>query len=335
MKRIINILLLTTTLLMTGCGGHSPIDPDSVRPGLYPIDFGISADLEVESKAAIDNNNYTSHRFTALGNLTVDGAMQSNLFGAYGAEVSYVSSKWTYAPLRYWQPGSYVFAGVMPHGVGEATFNSNNQLTLDFGTGGFNLSENQHDLMVAFDNQTVLRASEASAVDFDFDHQLSLLSIKGAYKESNGKIRVDKIEVYGNSAKTKGNMVFAHDGTSNTINATYELDPQSITNSGNVFQTIEGAWELLPSATSTEIVSDLLVFPEECEEFYIAVTYTDLYGSTNQVQTTKTSPKLEADWERGKKYTYTFNVNLDHITFAEPTVTNWISGGSVDTDIEM
>lgn len=335
MKRITNILLLTATLLMTGCGGHSPIDPEPEQSNLHPISFGISADIEVVSKAVIDNTNLTSQKFMALGNLTVDGVQQTGLFGANGTEVSHSNGAWTYSPLRYWQPGTYSFAGVMPSGVGTASLSANNQLTISFGDDGFNLAENQHDLMVAFDSQTVQSASTATAVDFDFDHQLSLITIKGAYKESKGKIRVDKIEVYGNSAKTKGNMVFAHDGTSNTINATYELDPQSITNSGNVFQTIEGAWELLPSATSTEIVSGLLVFPEECEAFYIAVTYTDLYGSTNQVQTTKTSPKLEADWERGKKYTYTFNVNLDHITFTEPTVTNWLSGGSVDTDIEM
>ena len=315
-----------------GCGGHSPIDPDPVRPDLYPINFGISADLEVESKAVIDNNNVTGFSFVALGNLTVDGEQQTNLFGENGKNVYYENDAWTYSPLRYWQPGSYEFAAVMPLMGYTPSFNASNQLTLNFAN-GFNLASSQTDLMVAFDSRRFPSASAAEPVNFSFEHQMSLVVINGAYKETSGKIRVDKIEVYGNTAKTAGNMVFTHDGTK--INASYSLDSQSVTDEDNVYQTIEGAWELAPSASSTEIVSGLLVFPEECDEFYIAVTYTDAYGSTNQVQTKKTSQKLEANWERGKKYTYTFNLYLDHISFGKPTVTDWVSGGNVDTGIEM
>ena len=361
---------------MTGCGGHSPIDPDPVRPGLYPIDFGISADLEVESKATLiegdtfDENgslvkkgNYKDFGFITLSNLTVDANsdMQPSIFGANGTEVKYVSNAWTYSPLRYWQAGTYNFVGVMPSSIFNATHNhtsttqpgtgsasltetaNGSQLTLNFGTNGFDLASNQHDLMVAFDNVSNTEGlmgkpdpdndNKIRAVNFNFQHQLSLVIIKGVNKESMGKIRIDKIEVYGNTAKTAGNMVFTHDGTK--INASYSLDSQSVTDEDNVYQTIEGAWELAPSAPSTEIVSALLVFPEECDEFYIAVTYTDAYGSTNQVQTKKTSQKLEANWERGKKYTYTFNLYLDHISFGKPTVTDWVSGGNVDTGIEM
>ena len=328
----LNINPLSSHAHIFGCGGHSPIDPDPVKPGLYPIDFGISADLEVESKTVIDNNNVTGFTFVALGNLTVNGEQQTNLFGENGKIVYYENDAWTYSPLRYWQPGSYEFAAVMPFVGYTPSFNASNQLTLNF-TNGFNLASSQTDLMVAFDSRTVQSVSSATPVKFDFEHQMSLVVIKGAYKETAGKIRVDKIEVYGNTAKTAGNMVFTHDGTK--INASYSLDSQSVTDEDNVYQTIEGAWELTPSAASTEIVSGLLVFPEECDEFYIAVTYTDAYGTTNQVQTTKTSPNLEPAWERGKKYTYTFNVNLDHISFGEPTVTEWVSGGSVDTGIEM
>ena len=330
MKRITNILLLTVTLLMAGCGGHSPIDPEPVRPSLYPIDFGISADLEVESKAVIDDSNFETNKFTALGNLTVDGVQQS-VFGTTGVHVSYVANAWTYSPIRFWQPGEYVFAGVMPSAAGTASFSANNELTINFGTEGFDLSATQHDLMVAFDSQDVQSASTAEPVDFDFEHQLSLVVINGAYKETAGKVSVDKIEVFGNTAKTAGNMVFTHDESE--ISASYSLDSQSVTDEDNVYQTIEGAWELVPSSTSTNIVSGLLVFPEECD-FSIVVTYTDRYGDKDGVQKTK-SATLHSNWEHGKKYTYTFNVNLDHISFGEPTVTDWVSGGNVDTGIEM
>jgi hypothetical protein len=123
------------------------------------------------------------------------------------------------------------------------SFSASNQLTLNFAN-GFNLASSQTDLMVAFDSRTVQSVSSATPVKFDFEHQLSLVVIKGAYKETAGKIRVDKIEVYGNTAKTAGNMVFTHDGTK--INASYSLDSQSVTDEDNVYQTIEGAWEWTP-----------------------------------------------------------------------------------------
>ena len=150
-----------------GCGGHSPIDPDPVRPGLYPIDFGISADLEVESKTVIDNSNVTDFSFVALGNLIVDGEQQTNLFDNNRAHVSYQNDAWTYSPLRYWQPGSYEFAAVMPFIAGYTpSFSASNQLTLNFGANGFNLASSQADLMVAFDSRTVQSASAATPVNF-------------------------------------------------------------------------------------------------------------------------------------------------------------------------
>ena len=311
----------------------------------------IEGDTFDENGNLVKEGNYKDFGFIALSNLTVDANSdrQPSIFGANGTEVKYVSNAWTYSPLRFWQTGTYNFAGVMPSSIFNATHNhtattqpgtgiasltettDGSQLTLNFGPNGFNLAETQTDLMVAFDSQTVQNASSATPVDFNFAHQLALVTIEGVYKESAGKIRVDKIEVYGNTAKTAGNMVFTHDGSE--INASYSLDSQSVTDVDNVYQTIEGAWELAPSSTSTNIVSSLLVFPEECD-FSIVVTYTDRYGDKDGVQKTK-SATLPSNWERGKRYTYTFNVNLDHISFGEPTVTDWVSGGNVDTGIEM
>ena len=322
---------------MTGCGGHSPIEPDPVGAEGRPIQFGITSHLEVESKAVIDGENYKNHSFTALGNLTVDEVQQTNIFGAEGAEVSFDpatngnAGAWTYSPLRYWQTGSYFFAGVMPSEAGAASFTETNELTLTFASGGFSLAEAQADLMVAFDAQTVQSTSAATPVNFNFQHQLALVIIKGVNKESMGKIRIDKVEVYGNTAKTDGNMVFTYDGSS--IDADYELDPESVTDADNVYQTFTGSWVLSPSTTSTEIVSGLLVFPEYCD-FSIVVTYTDYYGDKAGVQTTK-SKTLASQWERGKKYTYTFGVSLDDIIFGEPTVQPWDNTGVFDSGIEM
>jgi hypothetical protein len=70
MKRTLNILM-TTLLILTGCQDKPSLDLVPGPSETYPIQFGISADLEVESKAVIDKNNVTEFSFVALGNLTV------------------------------------------------------------------------------------------------------------------------------------------------------------------------------------------------------------------------------------------------------------------------
>lgn len=336
-------IFLTALLLLTGCAEHPLTDFEVGNEGEKPIEFGLSSDFSVGSKAAIDDGtnytDYTDYGFIVQAGLTVasektESWKTNTVFGSNGTEVTYGTDGWGYSPARYWQYGSYSFAGAMPSSAGfTASLDAatHKQLTLHFGDGGYDLRAGQDDIMVGFKTVDVQSASSAPTVNFNFEHQMSLVVINGAYKETAGKIRVDKIEVYGNTAKTVGNMVFTHDETK--INASYSLDSQSVTDEDNVYQTIEGAWELLPSTPITTIVPGLLVFPEECD-FSIVVTYTDLYGNKDGVQKTK-SAALHSNWERGKKYTYTFNVNLDHISFAEPTVTDWVSGGNVDTGIEM
>ncbi len=286
-----------------------------MRPDLYPIDFGISADLEVESKTVIDNSNVTGFSFVALGNLTVDGEQQTNLFGDDGANVFYENDAWTYSPLRYWQPGSYEFAAVMPLMGYIPSFNASNQLTLNFAN-GFNLASSQTDLMVAFDSRTVQSASAAEPVNFSFEHQLALVTIEGASKDPNTNgIKVTGIKVFGNSAKTSGNMTFAN--SQGTVSATYTLT--GATTSSSPYKTFLAAdeagpqttddWTLVaPAADGTPVydvlIPELIVFPETCE-FTIVVNYTE--GGNPKTMT----GTLSATWEAGKKYTYRFHLASD------------------------
>ena len=321
MKRTTNILLLTLTLLMTGCGGHHGID-DLMPEGWeqLPIQFGISSDLEVESKAGIDNSNVTEHGFLAFGNLTVDGVQQTDLFGTTGATVLYddATSAWTYSPLRYWQTGSYAFAAVMPYLTAYTpSFNADNELTLDFGTNGFDLASNQHDLMVAFDAQTVQSTSTATPVNFDFQHQLALVTIEGASKDPNTTgIQVTGIKVYGNSARTTGDMVFTNN--EGTITSTYTITGS--TTSAAPFKTfsyLEDAgsettddWTLAaPAADGTlaydVLIPELIVFPETEVTFTIVVNYTEGGNAKTMTGT------LTATWQAGMKYTYKFHLASD------------------------
>lgn len=316
MKRTLNILM-TTLLILTGCQDKPSLDPVPGQSETYPIQFGISADLEVESKTVIDNSNVTEFSFVALGNLTVGEEQQTNLFGENGVNVSYENDAWTYSPLRYWQPGSYKFAAVMPFIAGcTPSFSASNQLTLNFGANGFNLASSQTDLMVAFHSKPNQIPSSAKPVDFDFDHQLSLITIEGASKDNNtAGINVTDIKVYGNSARTVGNMVFINN--EGTVTSQYTL--MGTTTSASPYMTFlaideagtetEYDWRLTqPSADGTPVydvlIPELIVFPETCT-FTIVVNYTE---NGNQKTMTGTLP---ATWEAGKKYTYRFHLASD------------------------
>lgn len=339
MKRTTDILILTAVLILTGCKGVSSLEPETGTSAPRPIEFGISSDLTVGSKAVIDNTNYKAHGFTALGVLTVNEADAGRQVFAENTVVTYNTSaaSWTYSPLRYWQPGSYVFAGVMPGTGYTATFDAGNTLTLTFADGGFDLASTQTDLMVAFDKETVTSTSAAGPVDFNFAHQMALVTIEGASKDPNTPgITVKEIKVYGNSKKTAGNMVFTYDKTANTFTSSYGLD--ALSTSTDVYKTITRPDDLTGAAATADwtlayntydvLVPELLVFPQECD-FTIVVSYTE--GGSQKTMT----GTLEADWEAGKKYTYSFSLAKD-ITF-KVNVAQWGSeevsdGDTTDSD---
>jgi hypothetical protein len=170
--------------------------------------------------------------------------------------------------------------------------------------------------MVAFDSRTVQSASAATPVDFNFDHQLALVTIEGASKDPNTDgIQVTGIKVFGNSAKTSGNMTFANN--QGTVSATYTLT--GATTSSSPYKTFLAAdeaglqatddWTLVaPAADGTPVydvlIQGLIVFPETCE-FTIVVNYTE--GGNPKTMT----GTLPATWEAGKKYTYRFHLASD------------------------
>ena len=333
-------------LLLTGCGKHPLPDFEAENEGGKPIEFGISSDFSVESKAAIDGTNYTDYGFIVQAGLTVASEKTetwktNTVFGSDGTEVTYGTDGWGYSPARYWQYGSYSFAGAMPSSAGfTASLDAatHKQLTLHFGEGGYDLRAGQDDIMVGFKTVDVQSASSAPTVNFNFEHQLALVVIKGASLEPRTSIRIDKIEVYGNNFRTVGDMTFYQNGSS----IVSEYVPTGPTSRTNVFQTLTppaGTSWILPATASgavpqyTTLVPGLLVFPEACE-FSIIVTYSDYYGGGAGIQSTKTGT-LSVDWQRGMKHEYTFGVTLDDITFAEPTMRPWLPGDAVDTEIQM
>ena len=335
MKRTINILL-AMAFILAGSKGPSSLEPDVLQSEDYPIEFAVSCNLSVESKAVI--NDPTG--FVALGGLTTaDEWMTNQIFGDNGTEVTPTSNNtWTYSPVRYWQPGSYVFAGVMPSALSctpSLSANNHKQLTLDFGTDGFDLSATQTDLLVAFDEVFVESTATAGPVDFDFAHQFALVVIQGASVDPNTKgIEIQNVKVYGNTKSTTGNMVFTYaPATGNipsVITSSYTLSSTKTTLNAP-YKSLDGEWALVkPGADGlvyNAIVSDLLVFPEQCT-FNIAITYKE-----DNITKTRIG-SLSANWAAGKKYTYSFNLAAD-ISFSV-SVSDWTTAHvNKDTPIEI
>lgn len=356
MKRIFHILLVTVPLL-AGCKDHPSLDLDSVMDDSCPIEFGIDDELTVDSKVAIDNSNYQESGFVVLGAWKLGSETDHSIFGVNGTEVRYAEG-WNYSPMCYWKEGLYDFAAVMPSSLLKATHKhtsttaegtanismdatTHKSLTLDFGEGGYDLSAGQHDIMVAYSSADNSDRKMGTVVDgrlkqvsLDFKHQLSLVSIKAATTEPRTDMFIREIKVFGNSKATKGDIVFTYNGS--TIISEYET--AGITDKDNIFKTISPStaedWRLSSQTSDglayTTLIPDLLVFPEECT-FSIEVTYADRYGK----EFTDVG-KLSAEWEAGKKYTYSFTVSLENIAFAEPTVEPWpadaveIGGGNIE-----
>ncbi len=333
MKRITHILLIAI-LILAGCKDHSSIDPEAGLSENLPIEFGVSGDLSVESKAPITSGA----DFIAFADLTVGTSAPVSVFGAEGQKVTFADGDYTYSPMRYWQLGSYFFGGVMPEGdFYTASFSAaDKQITLDFGEDGYNLAEHQADLMAAFHTVDLESLSNPAPVDFDFDHQLSWVVIEAASLNSglsDEGVLVSTLKVYGNSPSTQGDIVFTYNGTGVTATGFQNLSEK--TTGENPFETFtapSGAasdhdWKLLKPGTDGAVydvlVPQLLVFPEECT-FTVVVTYTE-----NGIEKTRVG-SLAANWVAGKKYTYKLHLATD-ISFTV-SVTGWGTEAVPDTD---
>jgi hypothetical protein len=341
MKRTLNILM-TTLLILTGCQDKPSLDPVPGPSETYPIQFGISADLEVESKATLiegdtfDENgslvkkgNYEDFGFIALGGLTVEPGKYS-VFEA-NTVVSHGTHGWTYSPIRFWQPGSYVFAGVMPSPSTEAESsykytasideNNHNKITLTFGGNGFDLASNPHDLMIAFTPKEVEKVSEATDVLLNFSHQLALVNIEVQTGSDPMDIVVNSIKIYGNH-KIATAATFANSDNGTTIAAEWTLGSKT---------TDTDCYHQVANANKIE---NLLVFPEYgSAKLSVALTYTESYGSSSFSKTKYGT--IDINWQAGKIYTYKTVLTSESIVFGVPTVTDWANAGKADDIPEM
>ena len=277
------------------------------------------------------------------------------VFGQNGTKVYYPD--WNYSPRRFWHRGSYVFAAALPASFFNASHAktedelegqaisgvfSGNSLTLNFGKDsegndlGLDLAESQADLMFALDevdNRKEDATELTTGVDIDFkQHQFVQIVIQAASADENADIVIEEVTFYGNHRATAGPMTvyFEEEG----IRTDYELDATTITDSENPYIVVSDIATRVPKAvpdsdgnlqyTYDDIVSGLLVFPEECQMSLI-VRYRSAMGddvSETLIEGTVTTPDA-VTWVAGQKYVYKLNISAHRIGIVSSSIMDW------------
>lgn len=258
----------------------------------------------------------------------------SNVFGLNGTKVYCENGAWSYSPTRFWYPAHYEFAAAAPaslftsshkkdgdnnNGIARGSF-TRNTLELLF-DGGFNLKEQQQELLVAFtqqENSNGAIVEEGQSVEINLQHQLVKLNIKAKTDETDKTYTITNFELSGiHSVATR---VDFRQNTDGTIGAEWKFGDQT------------GAYLTKQGSFNTEIVNDLLVFPESTD-VTIKITFNETYAAGGSATITK-SLTFDADWDPGRVYTYELNIKSNSIIIGEPTVTAWQDGESIG-DITM
>lgn len=330
MKKIFNILsiLLGAVIVFASCH-REDIPCNEIENSGYPIAFStMSADLDVKGEtkeqtiARIKNDG-----FHVWASRTNGGQTDNNVFLSTGSDVTFneTSSSWIYSPVRYWASGDYTFYAVSPTNfVTTGGFGAAGLLNLNFGSDGWDLSTRKTDLMLgkatASGATQLAEANGPTPVTLTFEHMLSMIN----FTAKNVDPRTPAITVTG--VEISGNRYIAKSCTMSSSSSQWEFTDATATWSVGLQNGVALAADQFKAITS-----DITVFPEQTGSVTVKVTFTT---SINGVSLSDTkSATITPAWASGKIYTYQINLTSDHISFAEPTVTDWVGGGAAADEI--
>lgn len=324
-------------------------DPTPTYETDIPISFAPSSDWPELTKATLyeSNDDLEDDGIVIWGNLSItDSDIVYPVFDdedGIGTIATYPD--WDYGPAKYWQPGTYTFASVLPASI----FNSNladtdNNIApscgkytaswlendsfsrLDFNP-SFDLSTDQIDLMTAFPDPIAFTEDHLNgketmgAVQLDFKHTLALLnfSIVNAIG-SESTITVNSVELYGNYAAA--GYLTPDDG--------WSYDTDSKTDSETPFYAYTWDKDNPVSKSETEtaaLIQDLLVFPEAPEEgdepskVIIEVYFKETLSSSEN--TTTRYAQIPMNWVAGQTYTYECRITPSSLVVIQKSDTEW------------
>ena len=285
------------------------------------------------AKASDDDALYSGDYASGLTNA---------VFGINGTKVYAQADntvKWRYSPQRHWQCGYYNFAAILPASAINAQFASSEVdkigsagitgeittdgiLTLSLGkdkdnnTLGLNLASNQVDLMYAYasvDN-TELANPNVSLV---FHHLTSQISISATNLDNSTDITIQNISVVGPHQSTSGPITLTYSDNGVTPQWTFtELDSETAYKTFT-FNASNGKLPKAVDNTATtykSLVSNLLVFPEQCT-LTIKIEYA---LSTPGSDSTPISGSIDipVNWQAGQNYNYKLQIKASDITIS-------------------
>ena len=316
------------------------------------ISFSTTEDVWPEiTKAAISEiGDLYGDGFSVWGNWADDTYEVKDIFGSSGVIVSATykdndndfepgvagsSDSWEYEDKKGGNVGHHSFAAVLPSsanipGTLSSTFSKTtnegiqyltykNTLTLNLGS-GFDLSENQTDVMCAFQNVDNSN-SDASIVQLDFRHLFSTIDVKLNINipfASQG-IAVTNVKLYGIHKSIKGTLQIQNEVTYNSENIkTSEALISSIADcfdASNISTAADPYYEQSYTAgegfnyesVSIMVVDDLLVYPETFSENLQLYIVIELF---KQGKTKAISAKVSSGgWRPGESNTYILQVD--------------------------
>lgn len=330
MKRIIYIVsaVLLAYAASVSCERvDRPVAQGDGRPILFTADTEWP---EITKATLYDRDDIMENGFKVWGNWHKDPedpasyTFDADIFGEEGTLVSRQEGGDSMLPVKtaMWHRGYYCFAAVFPKSFSGATTSSfskatsgneyTNELTVDFGNAGFNLAEEQTDLMYAFadvDNS----ANQASKVQMDFFHTFALLDIRLTHKGADGseEVGVKSVSLYGIHSEIKGNLQFVHNSGSTGVTADFAtlLAASESTTEDNPYYDREFTDEsiLVFPGETIAIVDNLLVFPETLsEDTALTIKLVLMYGELTKEFTVTLE---DGQWTSGSTNAYEISVD--------------------------
>ena len=341
--RFIRYFAFLAAFVAFSCSKNPSGDDDSVLPLLFSAE---TDDLQMKSGAGANSiittgDNLKNHSFGVYGVYTDTEGDQNgtNVFlNSAAQEVSYdnatdpANPQWTYSPLAYWTLNKfYRFRAFHPYSGNAITLNSlsdANRIVIEYAS-----AAGQEDLLVGFKTVESVVANIKEKVKIKFEHALSALEFKIAFKNSD-----DIADNYTDNIKNfyltglipTGTLIYGHptgDYLTPTIdwNATY-YDGDGIYFEWTGSKKFGKIDQIDPDTGKAYPVSifdgDELVFcvPQTCSSSASKPTTVHFKTQSSEAENSVVLPSIE--WKYGKIYTYTLLVNKSDIEL-EITVKDW------------
>ena len=338
--------------VMTSCQREDVLTFEA-QHSTFPIEFSAQTDWKPIIKASLfDESELQEKGVIVWANWTKDpndlsyfwgnySSGSTNLvFGINGTKVSFEDGGWSYSPKQYWYRGTYNFAAAGPADIFKSSYpalTSDLQgvisedvpsLNMQFGDKGFDLSEKQEDLVVAFATVDNKKDDVKSSVLFEMQHQLVLLNLKVYTDVKNTSFTIEKVEISGNhTVATQAQFTKEGDEIISIWNYDKTITKPFIskTHSWNVSTNNSKASE------PVNLIENLIVFPEADPNKLVTIKIycKETFNDEGEGEFVVRTGNVKANWQAGNTYTYIFSLDRNSILFKEPIVTPWNEGEQI------